>query len=1115
MSAAAATTNNSSNALNAASNSGRQLKMSTSGKGIDAQRKAGSPIDTVSSITEHRTPPSSTTSLTCTCTCTRRNADLAPRRKPPVKTAWTQGTNPLTQRPTNPAPSNGVINTSRPSQSSTGAPSAETGSPMRHLSDRMMYLLANLTGLPGIITLKNGDKYSGVLSGTSLDPSELRYVFKMVKKLLPANNAQSNGSGEASDDYVGVGDYHVMSFDMSDVADFNVNNVVLDKSQTKGQNGTTGFRTDTDISGKLAIRERDLQKWEPSEADPNMTLESTGRSTEWDQFSTNERLFGVKSDYDETFYTTTINKNDPQYAERAARAEKIAREIEGSSATNSHIREERGGQATADDNGDEEDKYSGVRRGFPTLSSGQSNRYTPPARRAPAAQATVPGAPVDPAIISASLVRPGSQSTQRAVSPAAAVPVPSTVPESIKDTPKAETKPTESHKAVMEQLQKPSSTIKSGVAAIPPRKSGRPHDATTNVEHDLLDSFKQFSAAEKLRISDRQRHLARENKAVKLNDLKKFALNFKLSTPVPSDLVPILAKDETKQLAIVEKANRQAQEKKTTPPKTSSTIADPKAAARSAAKPQSTQPSPSANVDRQQNQRPRPGQPAYASASMRDRSQQNMNQIPPRNQGMLSTRLQLNHQQHKQQGALPYNGVPQPIPAQDMRMPPTGPSQPPSGAQTPSSNVSTRFNVRAHEFKPNPAAHTFLPSGNASASSSPRPNSASKQEPRRPPVTSFFSGHRPTVKSLDGPTTFNAIGRLEKEAQANTKSQFNIGRLEKEGQANEKSQFNDIAPPYKTPPTWDFPASNTNKGYEQLFEHTPPPVPLSAPQHVMNNGPMPHQHQLPPHLQGAQGMSQGPTPQHTPRGPPVQPQHAQNQHHFDAPHMQYSHSASSVQPSPRPMAPYMYGAQPQQMQGYPPQVQVPQYGMSPNVQQVTMRNAQGGQFINPPGPAMGGQMMTNQPSNGPYMGMPGNPQMQMYSPAPAPAYPQYPGHMPGPGANGFPSPRPGAPMMSHQGSQQGHHQQPPMMYMQPGAPAPQMYQMQQGSMTPMRGPYPQPYQGGHYGSPQQHHQFPQQHRGTPSGSYSQPMMQQHSTGPQVPPTGPANHGGPDNSSEAK
>ncbi|KAF1942358.1 hypothetical protein EJ02DRAFT_502904 [Clathrospora elynae] len=1064
MSTTAATTTSPSNALNAASNSGRELKMSTSGKGIDAQRKPGSPID-------------------------------GGLRKPPAQKAWTQGTNPLTQRPSNPAVSNGV-STSKPAQSST-ASSGETASPMRHLSDRMMYLLANLTGLPATITLKNGEKYSGVLSGTSLDPTELRYVFKMVKRLLPASNAQTNGTGEASGDYIGSGDYHVMSFDMSDVADFNVNNVVLDKSQAKVQHGTSGFRTDTDISGNLDVRERKLQKWEPSSNDPNLTLESTGQSAGWDQFAANERKFGVKSDYDENIYTTTINKNDPKYARIAANAEKLAREIESSSATNAHVREERGLAAADGTLGDEEARYSGVHRDFPNLASGQANRYTPPARRAPAPQTTVPGAPVDPAIISASLARPDPTSTLRVASPAAEGKDDAMVAPQVdvaKDTPKTESKAADAPKTVVEQLLKPSNTIKSTIAAIPPRRTGRPHDATTNVEHDLLDSFKHFSATEKLRVADRQRALARESKAVKLNDLKKFALNFKLSTPVPPDLVPILAKDETKQQTIVDKANRQAQEMKTTLPKTSSTTSDPKTTARPTTKPESTQASPSSNVDRQQNQRHRTGQPSYASANVRDRAHQNMNQVPHRNQGPLADRLQLNQQRHKQQGAIPYNGNPLPIPSQDMRMAPTGPSQPSSGAQTPSSNASTRFNVRAHEFKPNPAAHNFQPGRNPSAGSSPRSNSTSKQEARNTPVTSFFAGQRPAVKSLDGPTTFNALGRMEKEAQS--------------------EKYPDIAPPYKTPPTWDFPTDNTNKGYEQLFEHAPPPAPLSAPHNGMINGPMPQQ-QLPHHLQGApQGMPQGQAPQHTPRGVPVQPHHGQNPHHFEAQHMQYSHSTSSVHPSPRPMAPYVFSAQPQQMTGYPQQVQVPQYGMSPNVQHVTMRNAQGGQFISPPGPAMGGQMMANQPSNGPFMGMPGNPQMQMYPAAPGGAYPQYPNHMPGPAANGFPSPRPGAPMMSHQGSQQGHHQQPPMMYMQPGAPAPQMYQqMPPGSMTPMRGHYPQPYQG-HYGSPQQHHQFPQQHRGTPSGSYSQPMIQQHSTGPQVPPTGPANHG-LDSNTEAK
>lgn len=958
----------------------------------------------------------------------------------------------------------------------------------------------------------------------------MRYVFKMVKKLQPAPGSQTNGTSEVSDDYVGEGDYHVMAFDIGDVADFHVNNVILDKTNAKSQNGTTGFRTDTDISGHTAMRERKLQKWEPTEIEPNMTLESAGRSTEWDQFSTNERLFGVRSNYDEEIYTTSIDRSDPQYAQRAARAEKIAREIESSNPLNSHVREERGGNAANDDGGDEEDKYSGVRREFPQLSSGQPNKYTPPARRAPAPQATVPGAPVDPAIISSSVARPDSASkaSQKSASP---VPQnPATTEAAKTDLPKSaapvdsskdaaakpEVKPAGVPKPAAESSTKPSATIKPTVGAIPPRKSGRPHDATTTVEHDLLDSFKQFSAAEKLRMSERQRVIARETKAVKLNDLKKFAINFKLNTPVPTDLVPILAKDETKQQAIVEKALKQAQETKSTPPKTASTIADPKAAAKPAAsKPESAHASPSAGTDRQQNQRARPGQPAYASASVRERSQpQNFNQqIPPRGQGLLSTRLQLSHQQHKAQGgALPYNNVPQPIPPQDMRMPPTGPSQTSSGIQTPSSSASMRFNVRANEFKPNPAANTFQPGGNPSTNSSPRPSSAARQEPRKTlAVTSFFGGQRPPPKQPATKDSFNAVARIQREAQEKDK---------------DKAHSGDIPPPYRTPPTWDFPTANAEKTYIQMFEHAPPSAPISAP-HGGMNGPMAHQHQLPPHLQGAQPMPQGQHAHHTPRGPPVQPHHGQAPHHYEAPQMQFSHSANPVHASPRPMPPFAYGAQPQPMPGYGQQVPMPQYGMSPNVQHVQLRGAQPGQFMNPQGPAMGGHMMTNQPSNGPYMGMPGNPPMPMYSPAPGQAYPQYPGHMPGaPGANGgYPnSPRPGAPMMSHQGSQQGHQQPPPMMYMQNGAQGPQMFQVPPGSskscitstlmlllivlVTPMRGPYAQPHQP-HYGSPHQHHQFPHQHRGTPSGSYAQPMMQQHSQHsmpPQGPPTGPANHG---------
>ena len=116
----------------------------------------------------------------------------------------------------------------------------------------------------------------------------------------------------------------------------------------------TGFRTDTDISGNLSIRERDLQRWEPANtASFDMSLESS--SGTWDQFQVNEQLFGVKSDYDENIYTTRIDRTTPGYRQREAEAQRIARDIEGAVASNAHVREERG-IPHEDDGVDEEEK---------------------------------------------------------------------------------------------------------------------------------------------------------------------------------------------------------------------------------------------------------------------------------------------------------------------------------------------------------------------------------------------------------------------------------------------------------------------------------------------------------------------------------------------------------------------------------------------------------------------------------------------------------------------------------------------------------------------------------------------------------------------------------------
>lgn len=87
-----------------------------------------------------------------------------------------------------------------------------------------------------------------------------------------------------------------------------------------------------------------------------MDLSLGSAQSGWDQFETNERLYGVKSSYNEDLYTTTIDTSSPLYKERAARAERIAREIEKENAMNAHVAEERG-QVLPDDSGvDEEEK---------------------------------------------------------------------------------------------------------------------------------------------------------------------------------------------------------------------------------------------------------------------------------------------------------------------------------------------------------------------------------------------------------------------------------------------------------------------------------------------------------------------------------------------------------------------------------------------------------------------------------------------------------------------------------------------------------------------------------------------------------------------------------------
>ena len=124
----------------------------------------------------------------------------------------------------------------------------------------------------------------------------------------------------------------------------------------------SSFRTDSAISGTKVAGERTLQRWVadvPEDLDGSLEGPGSKSSAPWDQFAENSRRFGLTTDYDENIYTTKIDKNHPQYKQRLADAEKKAREIERSMASNPHVAEERitDHVSTEDNRLDEEDKY--------------------------------------------------------------------------------------------------------------------------------------------------------------------------------------------------------------------------------------------------------------------------------------------------------------------------------------------------------------------------------------------------------------------------------------------------------------------------------------------------------------------------------------------------------------------------------------------------------------------------------------------------------------------------------------------------------------------------------------------------------------------------------------
>jgi small nuclear ribonucleoprotein (snRNP)-like protein len=257
------------------------------------------------------------------------------------------------------------------------------------LRERYLHLLLTLVGHKVTVVLKSNVKYTGILhTATPFSHLPEAHRHKYVLKAVTADGADDNDDAATK-----IKPGQTVLLDMDSVVQLHVKSFRLDALVGSSKGSMSDAFTDTEISGAVAATHghrpsrgsNDLIQADAtwtSAADPTTptlnsralklaggSLASTltpsastsgalkGTIAGWDQFKANEELFNVVGSYDESVYTTTLDRSQFSASDRQ-RAEQLAREIENTASSNLHIAEERGHVLSQDY--DEEDRYSGV-----------------------------------------------------------------------------------------------------------------------------------------------------------------------------------------------------------------------------------------------------------------------------------------------------------------------------------------------------------------------------------------------------------------------------------------------------------------------------------------------------------------------------------------------------------------------------------------------------------------------------------------------------------------------------------------------------------------------------------------------------------------------------------
>ena len=566
-------------------------------------------------------------------------------------------------------------------------------------------------------------------------------------------------------------------------------------------------------------------------------------------------------------------------------------------------------------------RYSGVQKqdssqDYPPLApSGRSNKYMPPNRRPTVPQtqspAPAPGPLNDPAIISSSLARKDSPAADKGKSSQAQITdMAQTASPEVRSSPK----PTETIAAVTPEAKAtaPNASTSTNRTVSPQARPAGVPNATATVERDLVNAFRGFASQQRIQADKIRSNKAKQDKEIKLHELKKFAASFKLNSPVPSDLVSIIAKDPAKQREIQEKAKRDAEEQaekaklakagpidpasSTSPNPDQKSAQRPSAAAAPHAGIPTTGPSGRPNPGRNSGfppQGPYNAQPFKADRSAQSQPIPNQNGRPVHG---LGARLR-NIEQNNKSAQI----SPQMLP-HEARQPPTGPANSVDPSFSRRSNISmmsAKLNPNISEFRPSPFAASFNPNGNPSSGSSPRSSSTSAQnQPIIVPAATLIR-RRPLqvsgkTSTEDSTLTYNDIIESVTAVQAPA------------GVGKKWESNGGFKPAYDTLPTWrqvgdNEPPDRASDICEIVREsslHQSDDVATTT--STCSSQQAPHQHQLPFHLQqGSHNMSQ--------RQSPRQPQiHLHNNQHNHGPstmfnpsdehRMMPSHSAQSFHP---------------------------------------------------------------------------------------------------------------------------------------------------------------------------------------------------------------------------